>query len=99
MTGRIHTMDEAARETVTGVAMLFDDGRMIALTAPHRHHHLYSLAAFAEIDADGGPDTQGFTTSLGRFVGRKEALAIAQAAGQPIRKHGRVTELYSEDLW
>lgn len=86
-------------ERITGVAILREEGEMIALPRPHRHHHLYALAAFAGFSADGGPDTQGFTTNTGRFVHRKEALAIAQAADQPLRKHGNIHELYSEDLW
>lgn len=42
---------------------------------------------------------QGFVTSTGRFVDRKEALAIAKAAGQIIKKQGNANNLYSEDLW
>lgn len=45
--------------------------------------------------------TQGFLTSTGRFVSRKEAWVIAEAAGQILRctsTSGPGT-LYSEDLW
>lgn len=59
------------------------------------------------------PEDQGFYTSKGRFVGRKEAMVIAMAAGQ-VRNtyYGRkplmeayndgdllVKDLYSEDLY
>lgn len=59
------------------------------------------------------PEDQGFYTSFGRFVGRKEAMVIAMAAGQ-VRNtyYGRkplmeaykdgdllVKDLYSEDLY
>ncbi len=42
---------------------------------------------------------QGFLTSWGRFVDRNVGLAIASLAGQIIKKHPRLTELYSEDMW
>lgn len=89
-------------ETITGVALLRNDGAMWSLPAPARHNHLYALAAFVGQYVFGayiGEEEQGFTTSQGRFVDRKQALTIAQGAGQPIRKHGNITELYSEDLW
>jgi len=41
--------------------------------------------------------TQGFLTSLGRFVDREEGLAVARAAGQVGELLGG--ELTSEDLW
>jgi hypothetical protein len=41
---------------------------------------------------------QGFYTTEGRFVDRKEALLIATVAKQIIHKHPDYLELYSEDL-
>lgn len=87
-----------ATETITGVAILCTDGGMIALPRPSRHHHLFALAAFMNEHAVPRGE-QGFTTSAGRFVSREDGLAIAQAAGQPIKKHGNPEQLYSEDLW
>lgn len=43
--------------------------------------------------------TQGFILDDGRFVDRFEALAIAQANGQLIRKTQPEDRLFSEDLW
>jgi hypothetical protein len=44
--------------------------------------------------------TQGFVTSLGRFVDRVEALAIALANNQVVyQKEMGDNELYSEDLY
>lgn len=46
----------------------------------------------------GGDKDQGFVTSDGRFVGRKEALRIADAAGQKVlKRYGG--KLYSEFIW
>lgn len=45
--------------------------------------------------------TQGFLTNRGKFVDRKEALKIARAAGQILKKSGNPDsdELFSEDLY
>lgn len=45
------------------------------------------------------PDDQGFYTSKGRFVDRKEAYLIAQKAGQIINPNPQTGCLYSEDLY
>lgn len=42
--------------------------------------------------------TQGFLTTLGRFVDRKEALRIARANKQIVKKHAPKDILLSEDL-
>lgn len=84
-------------ERITGVAILDERDRLWSLPPPHRHHSIFALAAFCKDDAEGG--TQGFTTSAGRFVDRKEARRIAEAAGQEPRRTGTSDELFSEDLW
>lgn len=86
-------------ERITGVAVVDDKDRLWALPAPHRHHHIFALAAFVGDSAEGRIRGQGFTTSNHRFVERAEALTIAQTAGQtrPGAKLGH--QLYSEDLW
>lgn len=43
------------------------------------------------------PSDQGFLTSMGRFVGRREAAGIALDAGQA--DEIPLGELFSEDLW
>jgi hypothetical protein len=42
---------------------------------------------------------QGFMTSTGRFVDRKEAWEIAVASGQIDENRGYNKELFSEDLY
>jgi hypothetical protein len=83
------------QERVTGVGIL-TRGLLWSLPCPHRHHHIYSLAAFSSRSIEGSC-VEGFTTSLGRFVDRREALRLL-----PEHVKGRLegkTELYSEDLW
>lgn len=86
-------------ERITGVAIVDAQGRLWALPAPRRHHHIFALAAFMGESADGNMRGQGFMTSANRFVERADALDIARAAGQvePGRELGH--QLYSEDVW
>lgn len=42
---------------------------------------------------------QGFVTSEGRFVDRREALKIAREAAQIVAKTEPANRLFSEDLW
>ena len=92
-------MTDATPESVTGVALLCEDGRVFALPRPHRHHHLYALAAF--IGQDPAKHDSGFTTNTGRYVDREEAQRICIASGQPNRRSGSPNDpkLYSEDVW
>ena len=88
----------AIYEEITGVALLTPDGSLWSLPRPYRHHHIFALAAFTGKGVD--PSTQGFTTTLGRFVDRQEAAKVAAQAGQHMRRgHDPVSTLYSEDLW
>lgn len=89
----------AESERITGVAIVDAQGRLWALPAPHRHHHIFALATFIGESAEGNMRGQGFTTSNFRFVERAEALTIAQAAGQTRPDANLGHQLYSEDLW
>lgn len=83
------------------VSAAINSGGMIwSLPSPARHHTiLHAMSAFG-IDAikHGHPDAQGFLTSTGRYVGRREAARIAYEAEQ-IEKTKWPPDLYSEDLW
>lgn len=89
----------AEPERITGVAVLDDSGRLWSLPAPARHGTIYALAAFIRETAESPPSGQGFTTNTGRFVGREEAVEIATAAQQLIRKTEPPSQLFSEDVW
>ena len=100
----------AGPERIVAAAME-KDGLILHAPPPARHHSLFALLK-------GAPDPflwdwpQGFVTSTGRFVDRREAVRIVLASGQPLRVHepgyrglpplaerGEDGELYSEDLW
>lgn len=76
----------------------------------YRHHDI--IRRF-QGEISRNPDDQGFYTSFGRFVGRKEAMVIAMSAGQvrnsyygkkPLMEAYKdgdllVKDLFSEDLY
>jgi hypothetical protein len=74
-------------------------GLVLSLPSPARHHTLINSAAQKLEMKPPILGIQGFLTSTGRFVNRKEACFIATEAGQIMVKTGSTDELYSEDLW
>jgi hypothetical protein len=87
------------QETITAAAISYQ-GEHYSVPVPGRHHNVFRLLdeTFPG-QAPFGDCVQGFLTSSGRFVDRKEGLAIATAAGQIAKKHGNPTILFSEDMW
>ena len=69
---------------------------IVSAPPPARHHNLF--VAYSRL---GKPDESGFLTSAGRFVGRREAMQIADLSGQLLDRPDPIAppELYSEDLW
>lgn len=88
-----------ARGRIAGVAIRHGD-RVYACMAPSRHSDIMRALAATE-----GPMSmaafgdQGFVTYGGKFLDRYQALQVARAESQLIRKTGNSNELYSEDLW
>lgn len=95
-------------ERILCVAIKFGD-LICSIPAPARHHDVFG--AIASINVHPIPtrgQVQGFLTTSGRFVNRREARKIAEAAeqlrayetdkdGVPyIRQH---CDLFSEDVW
>lgn len=75
------------------------DNRTYAVVADRRHGDCLSRMNALQIPKDCR--TQGFVTNRGRFVDRREAFRLMQAAGIPSAAEGgyRGEELYSEDLY
>jgi hypothetical protein len=88
---------EALLETCLCAAVQFPDGYVVR---GHRHHDCFRTAAGIPGRADG-PFVQGFLTSRGRFVDRREGQRLQLAAGIPSADPGgyRADKLYSEDLY
>lgn len=72
-----------------------------SLPPPARHHTiLQSMSELMGIPAGSlAASTQGFLTSEGRFVNRREAWDIAWRAKQIGEKTTSAPLLYSEDMW
>lgn len=96
--------EELAAERIVAAAIKVPNleyGGDLTITAPPPARHFTLLHGFFELTRGVVQDQQGFITSTGRFVGRKEAHAIAVASGQPMIDHPSRVDgiLYSEDLW
>jgi hypothetical protein len=85
------------RTRLTHVAIRFQ-GKVYALPAPHRHHHVIREILIQNPDVcTVDNDEQGFLDEGGRFLTRKQALVSAELFGQ-LRCEPRGV-LTSEDLW
>lgn len=80
---------------ITHVAIKYD-GKVYSLPNPYRHHDVIRL-----IGGIAGPDIQGFLTSSGEFLNRRQAYTYAQEHNQLKRRPGGYNgnQLFSEDLW
>lgn len=74
-------------------------GATWSLPRPARHGDvLFAIDQAGLCALAHGPDSEGFLTSEGRFVGRLEAADIAVKAGQTDAPKWP-PRLFSEDLW
>jgi hypothetical protein len=73
------------------------DGMVYSMPRPNRHPNIIALLVKMG-SRKPIKGAQGFVTSTGRFVDRKEAALIAKEAGQ-VTKLIAEPNLYSEDLW
>ena len=91
-------------ERITSAAVCYS-GMIISMASPARHpdvvHKLHAVLEAQRADTSFVHLLeQGFVTSTGRYVGRKEAYMIAKEAGQLKDGVGDAPpDLYSEDVW
>lgn len=96
------TENKMNTEIIVGVAHRYTNGDKeitYSLPKPNRHGDIYKTYHPLHLLDEGYDETQGFYTSVGRFVDRVEALDIANNANQIIKKHPSYDQLYSEDVW
>lgn len=79
-------------------AAIRHNGDVYVVLRPGRHHHIIRDMHARGLSAKATRE-QGFVTTTGRFVDRREAAAIAKAAGQIKEKTGPDDVLFSEDVW
>jgi len=88
-----------APETIAAAAILHR-GTVWSVPRPGRHHDVIARIrreAAGTLPVRGG-EAQGFVTSTGRYVDRREGGRLALAAGQT-QTLGWGPRLFSEDLW
>ncbi|WP_152027350.1 hypothetical protein [Brucella pituitosa] len=85
---------DVPKERIVAVAMNLGS-LIVTLPAPARHNDLMT-AIFRDLQQMTDSDQEGFLTSEGRFVSRREARGIAVAAGQV---GGDCRVLISQHLW
>jgi hypothetical protein len=84
-------------ETIATAAIRVE-GTVYSAPRPGRHCDVFKVMPERDVYL-ARLDDQGFVTSTGRFVDRKEAAVIARAAGQLIREPTPHYMLTSEDVW
>lgn len=92
---------QTSQEVIVAAALRIGN-LILSVPRPGRHHDVFRAAHEAGLPL--GYREQGFVTSTGRFVDRRKARLIAEAAGQllPVDDLGAVRqhpELFSEDVW
>ncbi len=88
------------RPKVTHVALRFE-GEIWSLPAPNRHHHVirHIVDTAGVTNVDCYDEDQGFLDAEGNYLTRREALKVAVANNQLIRKTAPADKLFSEDVW
>jgi hypothetical protein len=92
-----------SEERIVGSAIKALDGTVYSVERPGRHHHCIWFMVqknLGEHDSRGSTRDQGFMTSRNRYIGRKEARALAIRNGQAtVANIVTNNEIHSEDLW
>lgn len=93
-------------ERITGVAVCLKSSGyelVLSLPKPNRHSDVVSAGNFlasGKLGSLSSNEKQGFITSEGRFVDRREAYRVAVIAGQIIKGPAMPhIGLSSEDVW
>ena len=84
-------------ETIVQVAVKIND-KIYTLPRPKRHSDVYTIA-HKDQPRNFKSKVDGFITSTGRFVDRREAAEIAFNAHQIISDDFTFASLYSEDIF
>jgi hypothetical protein len=82
--------------TLIDAAAIRHRGVVYSVERPGRHHDVIRSICAAGYGPVGGDSEQGFVTTDGRFVDRREASLIARMGGQVMFVEDT---LFSEDVW
>lgn len=84
---------------IKGVAIKLNDGSVLQMSKPCRHHHCFAFARENGLDISKKSKDQGFYTEHCEFMSRKESMKYVKHIGQPIIRDNNSKILFSEDLW
>ena len=97
------TDNSQAAHMITAAALMLQNGLVLSMKQPARHHDIMRAASDAGIPSEQICSAeQGFSSSHRPFVTRQQAVRIAREAGQldKVRpKTGPASMLFSEDVW
>ena len=80
---------------IVSCAIRTSGGAIVSMPKPNRHHNILNESGMRLAGEE-----QGFLDSTGMFRTREEALTIAKASGQIIKRCcGDDNRLFSENLW
>lgn len=96
MTRRPVSVTQAERIVAVAIKM---GTVIVTAAAPARHGHIIHAIYNLNRKHHILPSDQGFLTTLGRFVDRREARMIADIQGQVTSSGPGFQELFSEDVW
>lgn len=80
------------------ISLTLKEGNSPVILGGYRHADCFSTAVQLGYTGHINADEQGFLTSKGRFVDRREAKLIAKRAGQ-LKRTSALKSLLSEDLY
>lgn len=86
-------------EKVDRAANRHPDGTIYVVSRPGRHHDIIRHMVSLDRGGPGNISDQGFLTTHGRYVDRKEARIIADREGQTLPDAHTLQYLFSEDLF
>lgn len=96
---RYYAFGRTRPEKILSAAIQHPNGFIYTALNPGRHHHVIRFMSAHKVAGISVTRNQGFLTTHGRFVDRRDGLTMAQQHKQIVKKHPAPWELYSEDMW
>lgn len=96
---RYYAFGRTKPEKVLAAAVKHPSGMVYTALNPGRHHHVIRFMSALKVSGISNTRRQGFITTHGRFVDRRDGLSMAERNRQIVKKHPAPWELYSEDMW
>lgn len=96
---RYYAFGRIKPEKILAAAIQHPNGFIYTALNPGRHHHVIRFMSAHRVAGLSVTRNQGYLTTHGRFVDRRDGLVMATKHQQIVKKHPASWELYSEDMW